>query len=141
MYRTDELKGVGASKNYMVGWGWLYFILLIFFAGLFVVNLALAVIAESYGEATDEEETREAEMEEERAREESQAADDQALVGAQSVQPKGVCKKRVVRWMRRDKRCKDKIIISKLKELVEGDLGQFAKGAKDKKSWKDVLPS
>ena len=55
MYRTDELKGVGASKNYMVGWGWLYFILLIFFAGLFVVNLALAVIAESYGEATDEE--------------------------------------------------------------------------------------
>jgi len=120
MYRTDELKGVGASENVIVGWGWLYFLLLIFFAGLFVVNLALAVIAESYGEATDEEETREAEMEEERAKEEEQEAAEQVLVGAQSVQPKGVCKKRVVRWMRRDKRCKDKILISKLKELVEG---------------------
>lgn len=120
MYRTDELKGVGASENVIVGWGWLYFILLIFFAGLFVVNLALAVIAESYGEATDEEETREAEMEEERAKEEEQQAEDQLLVGAQSAQPKGVCKKRIVRWMRRDKKCKDKILISKLKELVEG---------------------
>ena len=121
MYRTDELKGVGASENAIVGYGWVYFILLIFFAGLFVVNLALAVIAESYADATDEEDTRNAELEEERVKEDERENEEKLLVGAQSAQPKGVCKKRLVRWMRRDKGCKDKIVIAKLKEMVEGN--------------------
>ena len=113
MYRTDEL------ENPIRGGGWVYFILLIFFAGLFVVNLALAVIAESYGEATDEEETREAEMEEERAKEEDKEKNEQMLGGAAAVVPKGVCKKRCVKAMKRSKKTRDLVIITKLRDLVD----------------------
>ena len=77
MYRVDEL------PNPIMGGGWIYFIILIFLAGLFVVNLALAVIAESYGEATDEEETREAEMEEERGKQEEKEQAEQLFSGPQ----------------------------------------------------------
>ena len=112
MYRTDEL------ENPIRGGGWVYFIMLIFFAGLFVVNLALAVIAESYGEATDEEETREAEMEEERHKEEEKESQEK-LVGGPPVAPKGVCKKRCVKAMKRSKKTRDLVIITKLRELVD----------------------
>eukprot|EP01049_Picozoa_sp_SAG25_P010899 SAG25_NODE_1248_length_3497_cov_2.088287_2_plen_540_part_00 len=49
MYRCDD------SDNPWQGWGWLYWLVLIFVAGLFVVNIALAVIADSYSKSEDDE--------------------------------------------------------------------------------------
>lgn len=113
MYRVDEL------PNPIMGGGWIYFIILIFLAGLFVVNLALAVIAESYGEATDEEETREAEMEEERGKQEEKEQAEQLFSGPQVQQPKNTCRKRCLKGMKRSKKTRDLILIRKLRELVE----------------------
>jgi hypothetical protein len=120
MYRVDE------SSEFSIGA--LYFLALILFAGLFVVNLALAVIAESYHDSTEEDEQRQLEADEEEAKrkaEENKASmEGGAKLQGSKHKPKSCMeqtKNRCVKNIKRSKSCKDKILIRKIKDLVDSE--------------------
>eukprot|EP01048_Picozoa_sp_COSAG05_P003861 COSAG05_NODE_189_length_14633_cov_44.869134_4_plen_1996_part_00 len=118
MYRTNEAYGIPLGVP--------YFMALILFAGLFVVNLALAVIAESYTEATEEEKARKREAEEEDEEKRKKEAEERAFAGAgdegpnlngPGAGPRNVTKNRCKEKFKRSRDCKKKMRF--LKRVVD----------------------